>query len=190
MGRKTASKKYQRQDQLRLLRRQFLSYSEDYAHICYGVDKPQLPAPAELPEQQGPAAAFPTPPVATESPKPEASGTPSPVVVPLEDNPLSALDVVVALAAQKLKQPFDHVPAEKSIRDLSGGNIENELSKACWMHANLRQQASPHCKMNSSGTWWPSLAVFLMDVRIFPWMPSGLPCNPASLGVQGKSCLP
>lgn len=169
MGRKTASKKYQRQDQLRLLRREFLSYSEDHAHICYELDKPQLPAPAE--QQQDPVKVLPTPPVAppvaSESPKPEISVAPSHMAVPLEDNSLSALDVVVALAAQKLKQPFDQIPAEKSIRDLSGGKFENELSKACLMLI-CDKQASPHCKMNSSETWWSSLAVLRMDVRIFP----------------------
>jgi fatty acid synthase subunit alpha len=60
--------------------------------------------------------------VATEIPRPNpALAAPSPVAVAVEDSPLSAGDIVVALTAQKLKKPFDHVPIEKSIRELSGG---------------------------------------------------------------------
>jgi fatty acid synthase subunit alpha len=37
------------------------------------------------------------------------------------DVPLTALNFVLSLTAQKLKQPFDVVPTHKSIRDLSRG---------------------------------------------------------------------
>jgi fatty acid synthase subunit alpha len=122
MGKKTANKKYHQQDQLRLLRREFLSYSDDYARICYEFDKPQSPPPGEPSKQQVPPAASSTPPVATEIPKPEpALVAHRPAVVPVQDSPLSAGDIVLALTAQKLKQPFDQVPTEKSIRELSGG---------------------------------------------------------------------
>ncbi|KAJ6090087.1 hypothetical protein N7467_005303 [Penicillium canescens] len=126
MGRKTASKKYQLQDQLRLLRRQFLSYSDDYEDICYQSEEPQLPAPVETPNPETIPTAT---PVVTNSPEAEPLVAPSLVVVPVEDKLLSALDIVIALTAQKLKRPFDEVPTEKSIRDLSGGKstLQNEL---------------------------------------------------------------
>lgn len=122
MGKKTANKKYHQQDQLRLIRREFLSYSDDYARICYEFDNPQSLAPAETSKQQDSPAVSSTTPVATEIPKPEpALVTHRPAVVPVEDSPVRAGDIVLALTAQKLKQPFDQVPTEKSIRELSGG---------------------------------------------------------------------
>lgn len=136
MGKKTAGKKYHQQDQLRLLRREFLFYSDDYARICYEFDKPQSLAPAESSEQQVPSAVSSQLPVAAESPRPRpALVAPSPVVAPVEDSPLSAVDIVVALTAQKLKQPFDQVPAEKSIRELSGGKSEQSESTHILLNA-------------------------------------------------------
>lgn len=122
MGKKTAGRKYHQQDQLHLLRREFLSYSDDYARICYEPDSPQSLGPEEPSKQQDPPAVSSAPPMATEIPKPNPALTaPSPVAVAVEDSPLSAGDIVIALTAQKLKKPFDHVPIEKSIRELSGG---------------------------------------------------------------------
>jgi fatty acid synthase subunit alpha len=127
MGRKTASKKYQLQDQLRLLRRQFLSYSDDYEDICYQSEEPQLPAPVKTPNPETIPTAT---PVVTNSPEAELLVAPSLVVVPVEDKLLSALEIVIALTAQKLKRAFDEVPTEKSIRDLSGGKLNTPYPKA------------------------------------------------------------
>ena len=122
MGKKTANKKYHEHEQLRLLRREFLSYSEDYARICHEFDNPQSLPPAETSKQQDSPAVSSITPVAAEIPKPEpALVAHRPAVAPVEDRPVSAGDIVLALTAQKLKQPFDQVPTEKSIRELSGG---------------------------------------------------------------------
>ncbi|KAJ5689020.1 hypothetical protein N7462_003412 [Penicillium macrosclerotiorum] len=125
MGKKTAGKKYHQQDQLRLLHREFLSYSEDYARICHEFDRPQSLAPEESPKRQISSTASSLSSVATDSPRPESNlVTSSPRVALVEDNLLSAGDIVVALTAQKLKQPFDQVPTEKSIRK---STLQNEL---------------------------------------------------------------
>ena len=116
MGKKTVGRNHQLQDKLRLLRRQFLSHSDDYAQICYEYEETQPAAPAE-PAEAAPAPVAPSP-AAPAAPVPAA---PAAVAVAVEDVPLSALDVVLAISAQKLKQPFDQVPLQKSIRDLSGG---------------------------------------------------------------------
>ncbi|KEF62585.1 uncharacterized protein A1O9_00558 [Exophiala aquamarina CBS 119918] len=55
-----------------------------------------------------------------------------PVATPaaaVADASLSAAHVVLAITAQKLKRPFDHVPTQKTIRELSGGKstLQNEL---------------------------------------------------------------
>ena len=154
MARKTASKKYQLQDQLRLLRRQFLSYSDDYEDICYQSEEPQLPAPATTPSHETvPAAA----PVVTKSPEAEPLVAPSLVVVPVEDSPLSALDIVIALTAQKLKRPFDEVPKEKSIRDLSGGKLNTPYPEAikCMLNDNRKIHIAKRTRWRLDGrVWW------------------------------------
>ena len=122
MGKKTVARNHQLQDQLRLIRRQFLSHSDDYGQICYEYEESQPVASTET--QDAPVTPAPVA-VAAASPVAPAATPAAPVVAAaaIDDVPLSALDIVLALSAQKLKQPFDQVPLQKCIRDLSGGKI-------------------------------------------------------------------
>ncbi|PYH87542.1 hypothetical protein BO71DRAFT_393288, partial [Aspergillus ellipticus CBS 707.79] len=125
MGKKTVGRNHQLQDTLRLVRREFLSHADDYDRITYAYD--DVPAPAEpAPAVDAPAAQTVT--AAAPAPAPVAVA-PAPVAAAVDDVPLSALDIVVALTAQKLKVPFDQVPLQKCIRDMSGGKstLQNEL---------------------------------------------------------------
>ncbi|GLA79249.1 hypothetical protein AtubIFM56815_000036 [Aspergillus tubingensis] len=128
MGKKTVARNHQLQDQLRLIRRQFLSHSDDYGQICYEYEESQPVASTET--QDPPVTPAPVA-VAAASPVAPAATPAAPVVAAaaIDDVPLSALDIVLALSAQKLKQPFDQVPLQKCIRDLSGGKstLQNEL---------------------------------------------------------------
>jgi len=49
-------------------------------------------------------------------------------VAGVADASLSATHVVLAITAQKLKRAFDQVPTLKTIRDLSGGTFDTEIS--------------------------------------------------------------
>lgn len=120
MGKKTVARNHQLQDQLRLIRRQFLSHSDDYGQICYEYEESQPVVTTET--QAAPATPAPVA-VAPEAPVAPAAAPAAPIVAAaaVDDVPLSALDIVLALTAQKLKQPFDQVPLQKCIRDLSGG---------------------------------------------------------------------
>lgn len=44
-------------------------------------------------------------------------------MVAVADIPLSPIDIVLAIVSQKLRQPFDQVSVEKTLRQLSGGNF-------------------------------------------------------------------
>ncbi|PYI04677.1 hypothetical protein BO78DRAFT_347251 [Aspergillus sclerotiicarbonarius CBS 121057] len=128
MGKKTVGRNHQLQDKLRLIRRQFLSHSDDYAQICYEYEESQPVAPAETEAAPAPVAQAPAAPAAPVAAAP-VPAAPAAVAAAVDDVPLSALDIVLAISAQKLKQPFDQVPLQKCIRDLSGGKstLQNEL---------------------------------------------------------------
>lgn len=127
MGKKTVARNHQLQDQLRLIRRQFLSHSDDYAQICYEYEESHPVATTEA--QPAPAAPAPVA-VAAAAPVAPVAAAPVAAAVAVDDVPLSALDIVLALTAQKLKQPFDQVPLQKCIRDLSGGKtVRHEPSQ-------------------------------------------------------------
>ncbi|KAE8356278.1 hypothetical protein BDV28DRAFT_116600 [Aspergillus coremiiformis] len=110
---------------------QFLSHQDNKDEVFYnylGIDSAQNHT-AE-PEFSGPrraaSLALPHPPEPRECfPSEEHATRASPSV----DMSLSASHVALALIAQKLRRPFDQVPMEKSIRELSAGKstLQNEL---------------------------------------------------------------
>ena len=139
MAEKTLNRKFLSQDRSRVVKRQLLSNSADTKAIYYEYDE-NNDAMEEASE-----------PVSTQSTnqttlrKPDESKSAQPTVSPpvqpadvhlsatpahtissvtsrsIEDVPLPATDVVLALIAQKFKQPMDELPVDKTIRDLSGG---------------------------------------------------------------------
>ncbi|OOF94224.1 hypothetical protein ASPCADRAFT_6912 [Aspergillus carbonarius ITEM 5010] len=117
-----------RHDQANAINRQFLSSASNLKDIYYEYDEPAEEAPVPAPAVQAitPSAA----PVVT-APAVTAPTAAAPAAAPasVPDTPLTAGDLVLALTAQKLKKPFDQVPLDKSIRDLSGGKstLQNEL---------------------------------------------------------------
>ena len=123
MAKKTAGRRLALRDTSRAIERQFLSYADDAKDIYYEYDEPaQDAAPAEDEKAaQAPAAAIPKPKPEPTAAPPVPPSQPKPVGAATQDVPLSATDIVLAIVASKLKQPFDQVSLQKSIRDLSGG---------------------------------------------------------------------
>ncbi|KAL5357221.1 hypothetical protein BJX96DRAFT_172338 [Aspergillus floccosus] len=127
MGKKTANKdKYKLQDQLRLLHREFLSYSDDYSRICYEYEESRSSPPIEPSQDTSAGPGIPEPQPA---PKLEVIVQQPSQAVLIEDVPLRAQDVVVTLVGRKLKRGFDSIPGEKSLRDMAGGKstLQNEV---------------------------------------------------------------
>lgn len=119
-----------RHDQANAINRQFLSSASNLKDIYYEYDEPAEEAPVPAPAVQAitPSAA----PVVT-APAVTAPTAAAPAAAPasVPDTPLTAGDLVLALTAQKLKKPFDQVPLDKSIRDLSGGKCHGHLLCDC-----------------------------------------------------------
>ena len=129
MAEKTIAQKYSVEDKARLVHRQILSHSHDTKAIYYEYEEnDEVEAPPSASVNSDTASTVKT--SATLAPKQSATVLPDMDIATqgtkvsaqsIEDAPLSASDVVLALTGQKLKQPTDEVPMHKSLRDLSGG---------------------------------------------------------------------
>lgn len=121
MARRTLASKYEAYDAATSVQRQILCYSKDAKEIYYDVDPME-----EEPETTSDAVASPEPSAApaaaaAAAPAPVASAPSAGPAAPVEDSPVTALDVVRTLVAQKLKKALSDVPLNKAIKDLVGG---------------------------------------------------------------------
>lgn len=109
--------------------RQYLSSSENQKEIFYQYE-------ADEPENATNVATSTTktaPPVESPAPKtvtqtsPPAEAAPVSIVAAatVDDIPMTATDIVIAVVAQKLRKQFDQIPVTKSIQELSGGRSDN-----------------------------------------------------------------
>ena len=129
MAGKTIAQKYSVEDKARLVHRQILSHSHDTKAIYYEYEEnDEVEAPPSASVNSGTPSTVKTP--ATLASKQSATILPDAdkalhgkyeSAQSIEDAPLSASDVVLALTGQKLKRPTDEVSMHKSLRDLSGG---------------------------------------------------------------------
>ncbi|KAI1648063.1 uncharacterized protein F4817DRAFT_335743 [Daldinia loculata] len=128
MAKRTIASKYEAFDAAKSIQRQILCYNKDAKEIYYDVDpieeepEPAAAAPAAS-SSSAPASAAAAAPVAA-APAPSAGPAAA-----IDDAPISALEIVRALIAQKLKKPFLEVPLSKAIKDLVGGKstLQNEI---------------------------------------------------------------
>ncbi|THC97468.1 hypothetical protein EYZ11_003056 [Aspergillus tanneri] len=125
MARRTIASKYEAYDAATSVQRQILCYNKDAKEIYYDVD----PVEEEPEMAAAPAASIPAPaPAVATAPVslPPASTGPAAAV---EDAPVTAVDVLRTLVAQKLKKSLSDVPLSKAIKDLVGGKstLQNEI---------------------------------------------------------------
>lgn len=123
MARRTLASKYEAYDAATSVQRQILCYNKDPNEIYYDVE------PVE--EEEEPAAAPSSAPApAAAAAAPAAAVAPAPAAAPpagagpaaaVEDAPVTAVDVLRSLVAQKLKKSLADVPLTKAIKDLVGG---------------------------------------------------------------------
>ncbi|CBF87553.1 fatty acid synthase subunit fasA [Aspergillus nidulans FGSC A4] len=129
MARRTLASKYEAYDAATSVQRQILCYNKDAKEIYYDVDPVEEEtesapeAAAAPPTSAAPAAAV------VAAPAPAASAPSAGPAAPVEDAPVTALDIVRTLVAQKLKKALSDVPLNKAIKDLVGGKstLQNEI---------------------------------------------------------------
>lgn len=119
MAKRTLASKYEAYDAATSVQRQILCYNKDAKEIYYDVDPVEdEPEPTAAPADSGSAPAAATPVAAAPASAPAPSAGPAALV---EDVPVSAVDIVRTLVAQKLKKGLTDIPVNKAIKDLVGG---------------------------------------------------------------------
>jgi fatty acid synthase subunit alpha len=118
MARRTLASKYEAYDAATSVQRQILCYNKDANEIYYDVEpvEEEPEAAAEPASSPAPGAAPAAAPAAGAPPPPPSAG---PAAV--EDTPVTAVDILRTLVAQKLKKSLADVPLSKAIKDLVGG---------------------------------------------------------------------
>lgn len=122
MARRTLASKYEAYDAATSVQRQILCYNKDAKEIYYDVDPIEEEEVAAAPAAGAPAAATP----AAAAPA-QAAALPPPSAGPaaaVDDAPVTAVDVLRSLVAQKLKKSLADVPLSKAIKDLVGGKCK------------------------------------------------------------------
>jgi fatty acid synthase subunit alpha, fungi type len=124
MAKRTLASKYEAYDAATSVQRQILCYNKDAKEIYYDVDPvEEEAAPAAGGSSDGAAApaasASASAPQAAAAPPPPSAGPAAAVT----DAPVSALEIVRSLIAQKLKKQLVDVPLTKAIKDLVGGEF-------------------------------------------------------------------
>jgi fatty acid synthase subunit alpha, fungi type len=124
MAKRTLASKYEAYDAATSVQRQILCYNKDAKEIYYDVDPvEEEAAPAAGGSSDGAAApaasASASAPQAAAAPPPPSAGPAAAVT----DAPVSALEIVRSLIAQKLKKQLVDVPLTKAIKDLVGGGF-------------------------------------------------------------------
>lgn len=129
MARRTLASKYDAYDAATSVQRQILCYNKDAKEIYYDVDPvEEEPEPSSAPAASGPSSAPPAAAAAAAAPAPAAAAPPPPQssgpAPAVEDAPVTAVDILRALVAQKLKKRLTDVPLSKAIKDLVGGELK------------------------------------------------------------------
>lgn len=136
MAKRTLASKYEAYDAALSVQRQILSYNKDAKEIYYDVDPvEEEPAPAAGEGESAPSSSVAAPSAAPSSVTAAASAPPPPPppssgpVAAVADVPVSAVDILRSLIAQKLKKPLSEIPLSKAIKDLVGGKstLQNEI---------------------------------------------------------------
>jgi fatty acid synthase subunit alpha len=121
MARRTLASKYEAYDAATSVQRQILCYNKDANEIYYDVEpvEEEPEAAAEPASSPAPGAAPAAAPAAGAPPPPPSAGPAAAV----EDTPVTAVDILRTLVAQKLKKSLADVPLSKAIKDLVGGKF-------------------------------------------------------------------
>ncbi|PGH22992.1 fatty acid synthase subunit alpha [Polytolypa hystricis UAMH7299] len=125
MAKRTIASKYEAYDAATSVQRQILCYNKDAKEIYYDVDPiEEEPEPVAAPAETSAATPAAAPAAAAQPAAPSAG--PAAAVA---DEPVTALDIVRALVAQKLKKGLMDIPVSKAIKDLVGGKstLQNEI---------------------------------------------------------------
>ena len=123
MAKRTLASKYEAYDAALSVQRQILCYNKDAKEIYYDID-PVEEEPVPATNVSSTATPATTPASAQAAPVAAAPSAPSAgPAAAVADIPVTAVDIVRALVAQKLKKGLTEIPLSKAIKDLVGGKL-------------------------------------------------------------------
>ncbi len=123
MAKRTRDSKFAIKDMAMSIDRQFLASTQDSKDLHYEYDPPgpQHEDPEEGASESG-SGKVELPPVVANTAPPKLSPQATAVAATsVADVPTSALEIVCALVAQKLKREIEQLQASSSIKELTGG---------------------------------------------------------------------
>ena len=123
MAKRTLAQKYEAYDAALSVQRQILCYNKDAKEIYYDVDPAEVEVAEATPSAE-PSAPIPISSAPAAAPAPSSTGPAAAVA----DVPVTAVDIVRSLIAQKLKKPLIEIPLSKAIKDLVGGKLYRDTS--------------------------------------------------------------
>jgi fatty acid synthase subunit alpha len=133
MAKRTGAATFKSRDTALLIERQFLSTSHDSKEIYYEYENPHTELDLQDPNARGETSLKSVPrhdaassgnPIEPEVPKLTASAPTLPQQVEaasIADVPISVIQIVQALVAQKLRKTIEQISSSKSIKELTGG---------------------------------------------------------------------
>lgn len=184
MAKRTLASKYEAFDAAKSVQRQILCYNKDAKEIYYDVDPiEEEPEPTPAASSSGASAPAPAASAAAAAPAPAAPAPGAGPAAAVPDAPVSAMDIVRALIAQKLKKPFSEIPLSKAIKDLVGGKSPGKCPQSRrGQEANFGSlQASLPYKTKSWAISERSSALHQRSRRIHLWTSLVRPCRPLSM---------
>jgi fatty acid synthase subunit alpha, fungi type len=130
MAKRTRDTKFAVKDMSMSIDRQFLASTQDFKDLQYEYDPPG-PQPEDSEEdtsEPGPTIVEAPPVVANTAPPKMSPQAAAVTATSVAEVPTSALEIVCALVAQKLKRDIEQLQASSSIKELTGG--ESAISQA------------------------------------------------------------
>ena len=125
MATRTLKTKYETLDGSVSRNRSILCHAKNVKEIYYQYED-EIEAPASDVTADVPVVTTPATPATTSTVVSTPSSGP---VASIEDVPIKAIDILLVIVAQKLKERVDEIPLSKSIKDLVGGKstLQNEI---------------------------------------------------------------
>ena len=154
MAKRTIKSKYEAQDATLSRQRQLLSGDGDLAEIYYEVD-PQASVPEPVSESSNLLNAPPPPYTeSSEAVKPSPAPTrtsASSISSKKPDTPVSALDIIIGIVAQKLKKSSHEIAVSSTIKSLVSGTFSSP-GPSHIHNSNIASQVDQPSRMKSWAT--------------------------------------
>ena len=128
MAKRTRDSKFLKQDRLLCSQRSFFATTRDTKQIRYHYETEDSVEPAEDSNHVPPPIAPPPPTQQIEEkPLPSSPQATAVAASSVADVPTSALEIIRALVAYKLRKPMEQIPPKKTIKDLSAGMFDTSF---------------------------------------------------------------